>query len=97
MLNNIIAYVNFHFPSYQTRVNNDCFIKSCLVYRYLQEKYLKKTLDMNLIIYRLNDGLIDLLFETKSNVLKNHLIFSYAFSEFYDRYKTGRLKNCLIR
>ena len=45
---------------------------------------------MNLIIYRLNDGLVDLLFQTNSNVLKNHLIFSYAFGEFYDRYKTER-------
>ena len=35
---------------------------------------------MNRIIYRLNNGLIDLLFQTKSNVIKNHLIFSYAFS-----------------
>ena len=85
MLNNIIAYVNFHFPNYQTNEYNDCFIKSCLVYRYLHEKYFKKTLDMNLIVYRLNDGLIDLLFQTNSNVLKNHLIFSYALSEFYDR------------
>ena len=47
---------------------------------------------MNLIVYRLNDGLVDLLFQTNSNVLKNHLIFSYAFTEFYDRYITGRVK-----
>lgn len=44
---------------------------------------------MNQIIFRLNDGLVDLLFRANSNVLKNHLIFSYAFSEFYDRYKKG--------
>ena len=43
---------------------------------------------MNHIIYRLNDGLVDLLFQTNSNVLKNQLIFSYASGEFYDRYKT---------
>ena len=90
MLNNIIAYVNFHFPNFKTREYNDCFIKPGLVYRYLHEKYLKKTLDMNLTVYRWNAGLVDLLFQTNSNILKNHLFFSYAFSEFYDRYKTGR-------
>lgn len=26
MLNNIIAYVNFHFPIYKTNVRNDSFI-----------------------------------------------------------------------
>ena len=45
---------------------------------------------MNLIMYILNDGLVDLLFQTNSNVLKNHLIFSYVFSEFYDKYKNER-------
>ena len=54
------------------------------------ENIKKKTLDMNFIMYRLNDGLVDLLFQTNSSVLKNHLIFSYAFSEFCDKYKTGR-------
>lgn len=68
--------------------------RSCLVYRYLNDKYSRKTLDMNLIMYRLNDGLIDLLFQTNSNVLKNHLLFSYAFSEFDDKYKTGRRIHC---
>ena len=43
MLNNIIAYVNFYFPNCKTNEYNDCFIKSCLVYRYLHGKYLKKT------------------------------------------------------
>ena len=45
---------------------------------------------INQIMFRLDDGLVDLLFQINSNVLKNHLIFSYAFSEFYDRYKKGR-------
>lgn len=90
MLNSIIAYVNFYFPNCKTNEYNDCFIKSCLVYRYLHGKYFKKTLDMNFIMYRLNDGLVDLLFQINSSILKNHLIFSYAFSEFCDKYKTGR-------
>ena len=44
-------------------------------------------MDINQIMFRLDDGLVDLLFQTNSNVFKNHLIFSYAFSKFYDRYK----------
>ena len=50
----------------------------------------KKTMDINQIMFRLDDELVDLLFQTNSNVFKNHLIFSYAFSKFYDRYKKGR-------
>ena len=42
MVNNIIVYVNYHFPNYKTNDYNDCFIKSCLVYRYLHEEYFKK-------------------------------------------------------
>ena len=47
-------------------------------------------MDIDHIMFRLDDGLVDLLLQINSNVLKNHLIFSYAFSEFYDRYKKGR-------
>ena len=42
---------------------NLSFIKSCLIYRYLVEKYYRKTMDMNQIIFRLNDGLVDRLFK----------------------------------
>lgn len=52
----------------------------------------KKTIEINRIIYRLNNGLIDLLFQTNLNVIKNHLIFSFAFSDFYEYYKKGRGK-----
>ena len=88
MLNNIIAYVNFHFPNYKTNGCNNCFIKSCLVYRYSYEKYFKKTIEVSLVICRLNDGFtIPNKFKCYK---KNHLVFSYTFSEFYDYYKTGR-------
>ena len=90
MIQHIIAYVNFNYPHYNDENYDKCFIKSCLVYKYLYDKYFNKILDFELIKYQLNNGLIDILFQTKSNVLKNHLIFSYAFSEFYKRYKLGR-------
>ena len=41
MIQQIVAYVNFCYPSYKDD-KDECFIKSCLVYRYLYEKYFKK-------------------------------------------------------
>ena len=75
MIQTIITYVNFNFPYYNDENHNECFIKSCLVYKYLCHKYFKKTIGINLIKYQLNNGLIDLLFQSRSNVLKNHLKF----------------------
>lgn len=42
---------------------------------------------MDKVFLRLNDRLNH--FQTDSNILKNHLIFSFAFSKFSERYKTG--------
>lgn len=86
----VVSYVNIHFPHFKSEEYSDDFLKCCLVYRYLYGKYFLKNIEINKIIYRLNNGLINLLFQTNSNVLKNHLVFSYAFSEFYDYYKKGR-------
>lgn len=47
---------------------------------------------MDQVIYRLNDGLTNLRFQTNSVVLKNHLIFSFAFSTFYEHYRQRRGK-----
>lgn len=47
---------------------------------------------MDQVIYRLNDGLTNLRFQTNSVILKNHLIFSFAFSKFYEHYRQGRGK-----
>ena len=41
-------------------------------------------------MYKLNDGIFELFFRSNSNVLKNHLIFHYAFTKFYNNYKLGR-------
>ena len=70
IIQTIIHYVIYYFPDYYDENDNVCFILSCLVYRYLYRKYFGKSLDMNIIKYRLNNGLIDLLFQTNSNVLK---------------------------
>lgn len=62
--------VNFHFPNYKKKVRNESFIKSCFVCRYLHEKYFKRTMDINQIMFRLDDGLVDLLFQTNSKCFK---------------------------
>ena len=48
---------------------------------------MKHTFDT--IYYILYKGLVDLDLRRNSVILKNHLIFSYAFSEFYKRYQKG--------
>lgn len=58
---------------------------SCLIYRYLYEKYFRKNIDLQLIKYQLDNIKI----KTRSKILKNHLIFSYAFIRFYKRYRKG--------
>lgn len=59
--------------------------------KFLYEKYVKKTADVNTISFTLSEGLVDLDIKTNS-VITNHLIFSYAFSKFYERHKKGRGK-----
>lgn len=77
MIDDIVLYVNLFFPrcmdknydgfvnkslNFRFRNYNEFFIKSCLVYQYLYDKYFNKFLDMDIIVYDLNNGLTDLLF-----------------------------------
>ena len=80
MIKTIIDYVNYHYQfcenidSFLLTNNldtNECHIKSCLIYKYLYEIYLREVMS-------LMDN-TDFYFISNSNVLKNHLIFHYAF------------------
>ena len=97
MLKSIINYVNYnyqlcenidsHFLSCDINAN-ECFIKSCLVYKNLHEIYNRGNIS-------LQEGMMimdvtDFLFITNSPVLKNHLIFHHAFKTFWKRHKKGR-------
>ena len=88
MINTIVAFVNYYFPSYKTHVYHDNFIKACLVYKFLFEKYFKKTIDINQIIYSLSDPRNH--YRSNSPTIANHLIFSLAFRKFWKQYKLGR-------
>ena len=78
MLKSIIDYVKYHYQfcenieSFFLTNNldtNECYIKSCLVYKYCFEYYeIMAVIDNT-----------DFLFMTNSPVLKNHLIFHHAF------------------
>ena len=94
MLKSIIDYVKYHYQfcenieSYFLTNNldtNECYIKSCLVYKYLFEYYFKR----NLSLYEIM-AVIDFLFMPNSPVLKNHVIFHRAFKLFWKRHKKGR-------
>ena len=96
MLKCIIDYVKYH----QFRENiessflsnnldtDECYIKSCLVYKYLYELYFRKNVTLNCVMTIM--VITDFLFITNSPVLKNHLIFHHAFKTFWKQHKKGR-------
>ena len=88
MIKSIVTYVNFYFPMYKTQFYPDNFIKACLVYQFLYEKYFTQKLDMDQIIYRLTEARNYL--RSDSNIITNHLIFNLAFKAFWKQYRIGR-------
>ena len=88
MITTIITYVNYYFPHYQTRFYCDNFIKSCLVYKYLHDKYFASNINFDQIIYRLTE--VRNSCRSNSAIMSNHLIFSNAFRAFWKNYRTGR-------
>ena len=97
MLKSIIDYVKYHYQfcenieSFFLTNNldtNECYIKSCLVYKYLFEYYFKRNISLYEIMTVIDNT--DFLFMTNSPVLKNHSIFHHAFKTFWKRHKKGR-------
>ena len=97
MLKSIIDYVKYHYQfcenieSFFLTNNldtNECYIKSCLVYKYLFEYYFKRNISLYEIMAVTDNT--DFPFMTNSPVLKNHLIFHHAFKTFWKRHKKGR-------
>ena len=88
MLNTIVAYVNFYFPTNKTQFYPDNFIKACLVYQFLYAKYFTQKMDIGKIIYNLSGDRYSLM--SNSPILANHLIFNLAFKAFWKHYRIGR-------
>ena len=97
MLKSIIDYVKYHYQfcenieSFYLTNNlntNECYIKSCLIYKYLFELYFRRNVSLNSVMTVMDNT--DFLFISNSLVLKNHLIFHHAFKTFWKRHKKGR-------
>ena len=88
MMNQIVQYVKFYFPSFKSESYDDNYIKACLVYQYLYAKYFNKRLDMEEIKYNLLEGRY--FCRSNSPIIANHLIFTLAFKAFWKRYRIGR-------
>ena len=94
MLKSIIDYVKYHYQFCENIDSsflsnnldtNECYIKSCLIYKYLFETFFRKSVTLNEIMTLFD--ITHFLFITNSPVLKNHLIFHHAFKTFWKRRK----------
>ena len=97
MLKSIVNYVNYNYQFCENidspflskdEKANECFMKSCLVYKNLHEIFNRNNITL-LEIMNLMD-VADFLFISNSPVLKNHLIFHQAFKTFWKQHKKGR-------
>ena len=86
MINTIVNYVNFYYPHHKHLPYTENVIKTSLIFRYLYEVYFKKTMDIETIIYKLENRSI----KSNNPILNNHLMFYRAFKSFYKQYKLGR-------
>ena len=86
MINTIVHYVNFYYPTLKHLNYSENLIKTSLIYRFLYETTFKKFIDLEIIIYKLENRSI----KSSSRVLNNHLMFYRAFKSFHKHYKLGR-------
>ena len=86
MLNTIVHYVNFYYPTLKHLSYSENVIKTSLIYRFLYETTFNKFKNLETIIYKLENRSI----KSRSAVLNNRLIFYRAFKSFHKHYKLGR-------
>ena len=102
MLKTIVNYVNHNYQLCDNidspflskdEKANECFIKSCLIYKYLHEIFHRSNITLMEVMIEMDvtrSDVTDLLFTPNSPVLKNHIIFHQAFKSFWKRHKKGR-------
>ena len=97
MLKTIVNYVNHNYQLCENidspflskdEKANECFIKSCLIYKYLHEIFHRSNITLMDVMIEMD--VTDFLFMSNSPVVKNHIIFHQAFKSFWKRYKKGR-------
>ena len=86
MINTIVNYVNFYYPTLKNLSYSENIIKTALIYRFLYESTFKKHITLETIIYKIENISI----RSNNRVLNNHLMFYRAFKSFYKHYKLGR-------
>ena len=86
MIDTIVNYVNFYYPTIKNINCSPDIIKTALIYRFLYEHYVKDYIPLETIIYKLDYTPI----RSNSSIIKNHLIFHRAFKSFRKHYKAGR-------
>ena len=86
MINTIVHYVNFYYPTLKHLPYSENLIKTSLIYRFLYETTFKKFIDIETIIYKLENRSI----KSNNPILNNHLMFYRAFKSFHKQYKLGR-------
>ena len=71
MINTIVHYVNCYYPQYKHLPYSENLIKTTLIYRFLYETTFKKFIDIETIIYKLENRSI----KSSNPILNNHLMF----------------------
>ena len=66
MINTIVHYVNFYYPTLKHLNYSENLIKTALIYRFLYESIFKKFIEIEVIIYKLENRSIK-----SSNVLQS--------------------------
>ena len=98
MIKTIIDYVNYHYQfcenidSFLLTNNldkNEYYIKRCLIYKYLYELYFRENITLREVMSLMDNS--DFYFISNSNVLKNHLIFHYAFKIFLQKVRKRKI------
>ena len=79
MINTIVHYVNFYYPTLKHLNYSENLIKTSLIYRFLYETTFKKFIDLETIIYKLKNRSI----KSSNPILNNHLMFYRAFKSFF--------------
>ena len=97
MLKSLVNYVNYNYQFCENidspflskdEKSNECFIKSCLVYKNLHEIYNRDNITLLEVMIIMD--VTDFLFISSSPVLKNHLIFHKSFKTFWEQHRKGR-------
>ena len=83
MINTIVHYVNFYYPTLKNLNYSENLLKTALIYRFLYETTFKKHITLETIIYSLENRSI----KSSNPILNNHLMFYRAFKSFH---KCGR-------